>query len=131
MLQYGRFSAPVFHDRPVATGNIDKLWAPTPFDTILRLVGDAQNRLKDEDARTIWNVTLPNHTLFPGTIRVEVRDEQDGVYGTVLGEGIGNWALLNEQGGPLLFTALLENLRDYLADGPLGKFGKIPLGSTL
>ena len=109
MLSNATFSAPAIFPGRVETGNVDQL-LPGPLDLnpVLRLVDDA--------TMTIYNVTLPRHIFFPGTINVQVTEEKDGVYVTVFGRGKGNVAWLNERGGTVLFIGIVERFRlFYLA----------------
>ena len=106
MLSDATFSAPAIFHTSVTTGKIEEL-VPGPLGTnpVLRLV--------DHATMTIYNVTLPPHIFFPGTIDVQVTEEKDGVYVTVYGRGKGNVAWLNERGGDALFTTIVERFRVY------------------
>jgi hypothetical protein len=98
MLKSSKCSAPTLSEEPIHTGKIELL---LPFqDKILRLV--------DESSFTIYNITLPEHVLFPGFVKLSVSEKNSKTFVFVLGEGIGNWANLNAFFGPLIFKRILN-----------------------
>jgi hypothetical protein len=97
MCSNGSYSAPTRDEGPVRTGKIDELVPP----------GNPIVRLVDHSNTAIYNITLPPHIFFPGSIRVQL----SGTEVTVYGEGRGNFAYFNERGGFLLFTGIIERLR--------------------
>lgn len=93
----GAYTAPTLDNSSIETGKVDRLY-PT-HDFIVRLVS--------EEEKTIWNVTLPHHILFPGFVRIQVVNMGHDTGVVVTGVGRGNLAQLNETVlGPLMFTAL-------------------------
>lgn len=98
MLKSSKCSAPTLSEEPIHTGKIETL---LPFqDKVLRLV--------DESSFTIYNVTLPEHVLFPGFVKLSVSAKNSKTFVFVSGEGIGNWANLNAFFGPLIFKRILN-----------------------
>ena len=98
MLKNGKCTAPSLSDMPIYTGMIDTL---RPFkDKIVKLVNDKELE--------VYNVTLPEHVLFPGFVKLNVYEKVGKTFVGVLGEGIGNWGRVNTFFGPLIFKRILN-----------------------
>ncbi|MBI4851656.1 MAG: hypothetical protein HY819_07665 [Acidobacteria bacterium] len=98
MMKDGRCSAPTFSSMPIYTGKVEIL---RPFqDKIVRLVSDSEF--------VIYNITLPQHILFPGFVKLAVVEENSATLISISGQGIGNWAKLNTLLGPLIFKRIIN-----------------------
>jgi hypothetical protein len=93
----GIYSAPTLDSGPVFTGKVDSL---LPLDDMIV-------RLVDDKRRTIFNVTLPHHVLFPGYVRLQVVGSGGSTFVEVTGMGKGNLKYVNMFIGPRLFHDLL------------------------
>lgn len=102
MCRDGRCSAPTFSEKPIYSGKIETLW---PFD-------DQIVKLVDLEERTVYNVTVPKHILFPGYVKLTVVESRDKTSVAVSGRGEGNWKWANTTFGPVLFETILHQ---YLA----------------
>jgi hypothetical protein len=97
MLKDAACSAPTLSHTAIYTGKTEAL---LPFqDKIVRLVNDTEF--------VIYNVTLPEHILFPGFVKLAVCENDTNTFVAVSGEGIGNWARFNTFLGPPLFRRIL------------------------
>lgn len=98
MLKDGACSAPTLSHMPIYTGKIETL---LPLqDKIVKLVNDAEF--------VIYNVTLPEHVLFPGFVKLAVYEKNEKTFVAFWGEGIGNWGRLNTFLGPLIFKRIVK-----------------------
>ena len=98
MLKDARYTAPTLSHTPIYTGQIDTL---RPFqDKIVKLVDDVEF--------VVYNITLPQHILFPGFVKLAVYENNSNTFVSVSGQGIGNWAGFNTFLGPLLFKRILN-----------------------
>ena len=82
-------------DNTTVTNNI-QLWGFTSPNPITQVV--------DPNTQTITNITEPGH-IFGGQVQISVV-QNNGVYTTYTGSGMGPNALANQILGPLLFTFL-------------------------
>lgn len=98
MLKDGRCTAPTLSTVPIYTGKIENL---LPFqDKIVKVVNEAEFE--------VYNITLPQHILFPGFVKLAVYENNSNTLVSVSGQGIGNWAELNTLLGPLLFKRIIK-----------------------